>query len=311
MCTVESLLKGVHPWNKGTWLIRILDQFPILYISFSPWNKDTPLIRTVFAEFAVFAVFVVFAVFAVFVVLAEFAVFALFAVLAEFAVFALFAVLAEFAVFVMFAVLAEFAVFVMFAVCLHCLQSLNLQLCLVCPIQLQWGHSLASREWVWWLHNCLMLRGGILPRAGNKGFRCYEAKSEKAGSPQESNPGHLWLEPPVLCHWATATGQPPTPTILYMYCTGGTECLSCPIELSRIATCFSAGTSLAVELDMFKIHLDRIRFRMECFNVAKFSSHSVRVRQMWYLDHKRRQIFCNLNATWQQLKTYLYKNVTV
>ena len=35
-----------------------------------------------------------------------------------------------------------------------------------------------------------------------------------------------WLEPPVLCHWATATGQPPALTILYMYCTGGTECLS-------------------------------------------------------------------------------------
>ena len=34
-------------------------------------------------------------------------------------------------------------------------------------------------------------------------FRCYEAKieeSEKAGSRRESNPGHLWLEPPVLCH---------------------------------------------------------------------------------------------------------------
>ena len=37
-------------------------------------------------------------------------------------------------------------------------------------------------------------------------FRCYEAKlkeSEKAGSCQESNPRHLWLEPPMLCHWAT------------------------------------------------------------------------------------------------------------
>ena len=34
-------------------------------------------------------------------------------------------------------------------------------------------------------------------------FRCYEAKiegSEKAGSCRESNPGHLWLEPSVLCH---------------------------------------------------------------------------------------------------------------
>ena len=29
-------------------------------------------------------------------------------------------------------------------------------------------------------------------------FRCYEVK--KAGSRQESNPGQLWLEPPVLCH---------------------------------------------------------------------------------------------------------------
>ena len=35
-------------------------------------------------------------------------------------------------------------------------------------------------------------------------FRCYGVKleeSEKATSGQESNPGHLWLEPPVLCHW--------------------------------------------------------------------------------------------------------------
>ena len=32
-----------------------------------------------------------------------------------------------------------------------------------------------------------------------------------------------WLVQPVLCHWATTTRQPPAPTILYMYCTGGTE----------------------------------------------------------------------------------------
>ena len=37
------------------------------------------------------------------------------------------------------------------------------------------------------------------------------------------NPGHLWLEPPVLCHRATTTGQPPTLKILYAYRTGGTE----------------------------------------------------------------------------------------
>ena len=34
------------------------------------------------------------------------------------------------------------------------------------------------------------------------------------------------LDPPVLCHWATTDGQPPTLTILYMYCTDGAECLS-------------------------------------------------------------------------------------
>ena len=39
--------------------------------------------------------------------------------------------------------------------------------------------------------------------SGVNEFRCYEAKieeSEKAGSRRESNPGHPWLEPPVLCH---------------------------------------------------------------------------------------------------------------
>ena len=79
---------------------------------------------------------------------------------------------------------------------------------------------------------------------------CYEAKieeSEKANSHQESNPGHPWLEPPVLCHSAISKGvtcgrgksvtcrttgkshrtttSPHNP--LHMYCTSGTECLSC------------------------------------------------------------------------------------
>ena len=73
----------------------------------------------------------------------------------------------------------------------------------------------------------LMLRESCLTLEIDE-FRCYEAKieeGEKASSCQESNPGHLWLEPPVLCYWATTTGQPPALTILYMYCTGGTECL--------------------------------------------------------------------------------------
>ena len=62
----------------------------------------------------------------------------------------------------------------------------------------------------------------IMPHAEE--FRCYEVKieeSEEAGSYGESN--HVWLEPPVLCHRAMTAGQPPTLTILYMYCTGGTE----------------------------------------------------------------------------------------
>ena len=40
--------------------------------------------------------------------------------------------------------------------------------------------------------SCLMLE--------IKEFRCYEVESEKAGSPWESNPGHLWPDLPVLCH---------------------------------------------------------------------------------------------------------------
>ena len=40
----------------------------------------------------------------------------------------------------------------------------------------------------------------------------------KGWQPPESNPGHLWLEPPVICHWATIAGQSPTFTFLYLYC---------------------------------------------------------------------------------------------
>ena len=75
----------------------------------------------------------------------------------------------------------------------------------------------------------MLLSGSMLFDKLINEFRYYEAKreeSEKAGSCQESNPGHIWLEPPVvLCHWAITAGQPTTLTILYIYCTGGTECL--------------------------------------------------------------------------------------
>ena len=49
---------------------------------------------------------------------------------------------------------------------------------------------------------------------------------EKASSRRESIPGHLWLELPLFCHWAMTAGQPPTLTILYMYCTGANRILT-------------------------------------------------------------------------------------
>ena len=48
-----------------------------------------------------------------------------------------------------------------------------------------------------------LVNGNLIQGPDLNEFRCYEAKieeSEKAGSRRESNPGHLWLEPPVLCH---------------------------------------------------------------------------------------------------------------
>ena len=42
----------------------------------------------------------------------------------------------------------------------------------------------------------------------------------------ESNSGHLWLELPML-DLPLSHDSLPTLTILYMYCTGSIECLSC------------------------------------------------------------------------------------
>ena len=54
-----------------------------------------------------------------------------------------------------------------------------------------------------------------------KDIVCFEVKiSEKVSSRRKSNPGHLAC---AVCHWATTTGQPPAPTILFIHCTGGTE----------------------------------------------------------------------------------------
>ena len=59
-------------------------------------------------------------------------------------------------------------------------------------------------------------------------FRCFVAKveeSEKAGSCQELNPGHLWLVWPVLCYCMSYYNHQPSQSSI-CNCTGGTECLS-------------------------------------------------------------------------------------
>ena len=53
-------------------------------------------------------------------------------------------------------------------------------------------------------------------------------------------PGHLWLELPVLFHRVTTTGQSSAPTILYMYCTGGTEMLQSYVYPTATPGCHSS-----------------------------------------------------------------------
>ena len=63
------------------------------------------------------------------------------------------------------------------------------------------------------------------------------------------------LEPQVLCQWAMATGQPPTFTILYMYCTGGTECLS---RIPRTHSVCAITTQLGVDQKILSIRKELI-----------------------------------------------------
>ena len=67
-----------------------------------------------------------------------------------------------------------------------------------------------------------------------------------------------WLTQPVLCHWATTTGQPPVLTILYLYCTGGTEM---PQSQTRQPLSMSVRTVLVV--DQKSLHHERTQ--VECF----------------------------------------------
>ena len=44
-----------------------------------------------------------------------------------------------------------------------------------------------------------LLRASCLKLEINE-FGCYEAKIKESEKGRQSNPEHLWLEPPVLCH---------------------------------------------------------------------------------------------------------------
>ena len=87
---------------------------------------------------------------------------------------------------------------------------------------------------------------------------------KKAGSRRESNPGHLWLEPPALCHWATTAGQPPT---LYIYCTGGTECLSRTPGSHSVC---AVRTLLGVDRKILSVRKEPM---LSCFSHSKCKQH--------------------------------------
>ena len=92
-----------------------------------------------------------------------------------------------------------------------------------------------------------------------KEYGCYEAKieeSEKGGSRRESNPGHLWLEPPVLCYWATTAGRPPTLTTLYM-CTA-------QVVLKQNASVTHLAATQYVSLSLFSPHNIQIQREARC-----------------------------------------------
>ena len=79
-------------------------------------------------------------------------------------------------------------------------------------------------------------------------FRCYEAKlekSEKAGSHRQSNPGHLWLEPPALhlCfHLVTSKFNYSLPMHINMHSTTHyTAFHSPPLHTNTMHICVSDG----------------------------------------------------------------------
>ena len=111
------------------------------------------------------------------------------------------------------------------------------------------------------------------------------------GSHWESNPGHLWLEPPVLCYWVMTAGQSPTLTILYMYIVrvGG-----CPQFDSQWLPAFSLSSifRLITEIHVFPVwgkilwQLKPKFFRQMC----KITCHVRRLEIVLSMKHKMASI---------------------
>ena len=77
-----------------------------------------------------------------------------------------------------------------------------------------------------WKTNIREGQGNYVCKPGNKWIQMLWGKNRGKCNCQELNPvarSQSWN--PVLCFWAMTAGQLPTPTILYMYYTGGTEWL--------------------------------------------------------------------------------------
>ena len=87
--------------------------------------------------------------------------------------------------------------------------------CCVNNYPLQCGHKAEAKIVPFWLLHLIVLYTGTCRLSWNVMGENRGKWPAVTGS--RTRPGHLWLEPPVLCHWATTAGQPPTLTILYIH----------------------------------------------------------------------------------------------
>ena len=94
-----------------------------------------------------------------------------------------------------------------------------------------------------------------------------------------------WLEPPVFCHWATTARQPPVLTILYMYCTGGTECLGYTPGSHSVCT---IRTPLGVNQKILSIRKEPMLSGLLTLNAqsilphAEFRCYETKVEKSWH-----------------------------